>query len=51
MTSVRVVLSAAPDPTPFSSLVEWWARHRALAEGAPRPIDAAILGGFAGGAM
>ncbi|UQA59191.1 acyl-CoA dehydrogenase family protein [Polyangium aurulentum] len=51
MSSVRVVLSAAPDPAPFSTLADWWARYRVLAEGAGSSIDAAILGGFAGDRM
>ena len=51
MSSVRVVLSAAPDPTPWGTLAEWWARYRVLAEGAGSTIDAAILGGFAGDRM
>ncbi len=48
MSSVRVVLSAAPDPAPFTTLAEWWGRYRALVEGEASTIDAAILGGFAG---
>src|SRR4051812_48973971 len=33
--------------SPLASTEEWWARHRAVASGAPDTIDQALLGGFA----
>jgi hypothetical protein len=47
MPSLHVVLASPPDPEPIASPEAWWRRHRAVARLASRPIDHAILGGYA----
>jgi alkylation response protein AidB-like acyl-CoA dehydrogenase len=47
MRSLRALLQKAPDPASIPSREAWWERHRAAVREAARPIDQAVLGGFA----
>src|SRR5205814_202856 len=47
MRALASVLSSNPQVEPLSSMVEWWARHQAVTAGYTRPIEEAIVGGFA----
>lgn len=47
MRSINAVLTLPHDVDPMASRAAWWARHRAVTRDAERPIDAAILAGFA----
>jgi acyl-CoA dehydrogenase len=45
--AVEAILTRSPDVEPIASRSTWWARHRAIAHDAEKPMDLAILAGFA----